>query len=143
MKRKLLSTSYREEGLVLLNDRIVSVFVFSVVASPPLPRLHGRGLRIAEVEAFLNTTTKLMQIQVEVVDRKIDNEIAGLKTELSKLTTKKEIEKHAEDGFGKVDYAVASGGEIVLKHSEPFIRPNKLSRWISRNVHSDVATKWG
>ncbi|KAI3708890.1 hypothetical protein L2E82_38433 [Cichorium intybus] len=160
--------------------------------------------RIAEVEAFLKTTTKFMQVQVEVVDRKIDNEIAGLKTELSKriddkaadISTKfneldgriesmekslstnwlskdefntfleefkakkgiddieelkldevrafareivqKEIEKHAADGLGKVDYAVASGGAIVLKHSEPFIRANKLSRWISGNVHSDA-----
>ncbi|KAI3765295.1 hypothetical protein L2E82_15325 [Cichorium intybus] len=40
----------------------------------------------------------------------------------------KEIEKHAADGLGKVDYAVASGGAIVLKHSEPFIRANKLRR---------------
>lgn len=160
--------------------------------------------RIAEVEAFLKTTTKMMQVQVEVVDRKIDNEIAGLKTEFSKriddkgahfsskfselngrvetleksLTTdwlskdefntfleefktkkgvndigelkldevrafarevvEKEIAKHAADGLGKVDYAVASGGAIVLKHSEPFIRANRLSRWIAGNVHSDA-----
>ncbi|CAH1449674.1 unnamed protein product [Lactuca virosa] len=158
--------------------------------------------RIAEVEAFLKTTTKMMQVQVEVVDRKIENEIAGLKTELSKriddkgaeissrvsefdgrletieksLTTnwltkdefnrfleefkgkkgvddisdlkldeirafakeivEKEIEKHAADGLGRIDYAVASGGAMVLKHSEPFIRSSKLSRWIAGNVHS-------
>ncbi|KAJ0599890.1 putative Galactose-binding-like domain superfamily, SUN domain-containing protein [Helianthus annuus] len=40
--------------------------------------------RIAEVEAFLKTTTKMMQVQVDVVDRKIENEVKGLRTELSK-----------------------------------------------------------
>ena len=30
------------------------------------------------------------------------------------------IEKHAADGIGRVDYALASGGAAVVKHSEPF-----------------------
>ena len=32
----------------------------------------------------------------------------------------KEIEKHAADGLGRVDYALASGGGAVVKHSEVF-----------------------
>lgn len=161
--------------------------------------------RIAEVEAFLKTTTKMMQVQVEVVDRKIENEIAGLKTELSKRIddggaefasrfseldgrvesmekslaatewlskdefdkfleefkgkkgvddigdlkldevrafareiVEKEIGKHAADGLGRVDYAVASGGAMVLKHSEAFLGASRVSNWFTGGVRSDA-----
>ncbi|KDP20591.1 hypothetical protein JCGZ_04204 [Jatropha curcas] len=40
----------------------------------------------------------------------------------------KEIEKHAADGLGRVDYALASGGASVVKHSEPYIT-GKGSNW--------------
>ncbi|KAL4564569.1 hypothetical protein LXL04_028633 [Taraxacum kok-saghyz] len=57
----------------------------------------------------------------------------------AKEIVEKEISKHAADGLGMVDYAVASGGAMVLKHSEPYLRMNKLfSKWISGNVHSDA-----
>ncbi|XVF24550.1 hypothetical protein REPUB_Repub13aG0137900 [Reevesia pubescens] len=39
--------------------------------------------RVAEVESFLKTTAKMIQVQVEVVDRKIENEIGGLRRELN------------------------------------------------------------
>ncbi|XWS65416.1 hypothetical protein CRYUN_Cryun05aG0111000 [Craigia yunnanensis] len=39
--------------------------------------------RVAEVERFLKTTAKMIQVQVEVVDRKIENEIGGLRRELN------------------------------------------------------------
>ncbi|KAI3701855.1 hypothetical protein L6452_27262 [Arctium lappa] len=161
--------------------------------------------RIAEVEAFLKTTTKMMQVQVEVVDRKIESEIAGLKTELSKRIddegaefstrfteldgrvesmekslaatewlskdefdrfleefkgkkgiddvgdlkldevrafareiVEKEIGKHAADGLGRVDYAVASGGAMVLKHSEAFLGASRVSNWFTGGVRSDA-----
>nr|XP_043627941.1 SUN domain-containing protein 1-like [Erigeron canadensis] len=158
--------------------------------------------RIAEVEKFLKTTTKMMQVQVEVVDRKIDNEIAGLKTEVSKRIdddrvefgkkvgmldgrveemekvfgsgkwlsrdefdkfvedfkggsdvgqtrldeirafakeiVEREIEKHAADGLGKVDYAVATGGASVLKHSEAFVSSSRVGSWFTGNVRSDA-----
>ncbi|KAK1430117.1 hypothetical protein QVD17_12642 [Tagetes erecta] len=162
--------------------------------------------RIAEVEAFLKTTTKMIQVQVEIVDRKIDNQVAGLRSELSKridderavfsnkfsehnarierveqsLTSshwlskhefdefveefkgkkgvddigemkldeirafareivEKEISKHAADGLGRVDYAVASGGAMVLKHSEAFNGASSRVRgWFSGNVRSDA-----
>ncbi|XP_071729749.1 SUN domain-containing protein 1-like [Rutidosis leptorrhynchoides] len=160
--------------------------------------------RIAEVERFLKTTTKMMQVQVEVVDKKIENEIAGLKIELSKRIdndrvefsskvseldervngvekllsgnewlsrdefdkfveeylgkkkggddemkldeirafakeiVEKEIEKHAADGLGRVDYAVATGGASVLKHSEAFNGASRFSSWVTGNVRSDA-----
>lgn len=162
--------------------------------------------RLAEMESFLKTATKMMQVQVEVVDRKIENEIAGLRnafgrkieenglefsSQLNKLDARvqsveklvgdkdwlakddfekfveefkkakgadgdngdvsldevrafakeiveKEIEKHAADGLGMVDYALASGGAMVVKHSEPFFA-GKVISWLSRNgVHSDA-----
>lgn len=33
----------------------------------------------------------------------------------------KEMEKHAADGLGRVDFALASGGARVVRHSEPFL----------------------
>ncbi|XP_059656425.1 SUN domain-containing protein 1-like [Cornus florida] len=166
--------------------------------------------RIAEVEAFLKTTTKMMQVQVEVVDRKIENEVGSLRREMGKKIedkgaelaidlkkldgrteslekqigelratewlskedfdrflnefkkgkasshgdvnldeirafareiVEKEIEKHAADGLGRVDYALASGGAIVTEHSEPY-NVGKGSSWFytsSRNrVHKDA-----
>ncbi|KAI3953010.1 hypothetical protein MKX01_028702 [Papaver californicum] len=148
-------------------------------------------LALQSGDGFLGTTTKMMQVQVEVVERKIESEVGGLRrefskkveekgvkyeTELKKLEAKadelgksfgelkgngivtkedfdrfldefkknnnadgsekefslddirafakeiveKEIEKHAADGLGMVDYALASGGGRVLDHSEPF-----------------------
>ncbi|KAL8222911.1 hypothetical protein R6Q57_020310 [Mikania cordata] len=161
--------------------------------------------RIAEVEAFLKTTTKMMQVQVEIVDRKLESEIAGLKSELSKRMdaehvvilnkfgeydgriesmekslmatewlskdefdkfveefkvkkgvddigelkldeirafareiVEKEIDKHAADGLGRVDYAVASGGAMVLKHSEAFTGSSRVLSWFSGNVRNDA-----
>ncbi|KAK9265798.1 hypothetical protein L1049_003404 [Liquidambar formosana] len=169
--------------------------------------------KIAEVEAFLKTTTKMMQVQVEVVDRKIENEVLGLRRELSKkiedkgvilenelkkldgrtesleksldelksmdLMTKeefgkfydelkksksvdyseidvslddirvhareiieKEIEKRAADGLGRVDYALATGGAMVVRHSEPYTS-GKGSVWFAMSaclfgVHRDA-----
>ena len=147
--------------------------------------------RIAEMEAFLKKTAKMMRVQVEVVDPKIDNEIGGLKKEfaekieeleaksdnleksVSELKSKsvewlskeefekiyedlktarskeyggdgegsldeirayaremieREIEKHAADGLGRVDYALATGGGSVVKHSEPF-SAGKAGNW--------------
>ncbi|KAK8488066.1 hypothetical protein V6N13_062611 [Hibiscus sabdariffa] len=39
--------------------------------------------RVAEVESFLKTTAKMIQVQVEVVDRKIEYEIGGLRREVN------------------------------------------------------------
>ncbi|XWS08213.1 hypothetical protein CRYUN_Cryun41cG0060400 [Craigia yunnanensis] len=40
--------------------------------------------RVAEVERFLKTTARMIQVQVDVVDRKIEKEIGGLRRELNK-----------------------------------------------------------
>ncbi|XP_073104822.1 SUN domain-containing protein 2-like [Elaeis guineensis] len=52
---------------------------------------------------------------------------------------KKEIEKHAADGLGRVDYALAFGGARVVKHSEPY-GFEKVNSWFSvRNgVHANA-----
>ena len=39
----------------------------------------------------------------------------------AKGVVEKEIGKHAADGLGRVDYAVASGGASVVKHSEAYV----------------------
>ncbi|CAM8886973.1 unnamed protein product [Rhodiola kirilowii] len=166
------------------------------VGSGAVVELEGR---LAEMEKTWKKTTKMMQVQVEVVDRKLGNEVTTLREELSKrieeksllledelhklddkvetlksafgllklddfLTkeefekfyenlkvdngnkelsldevrayakevVEKEIEKHAADGLGRVDYALASGGAMIVKHSEPFGLGK--GSWIKMNV---------
>ncbi|KAL5719406.1 hypothetical protein ACHQM5_012187 [Ranunculus cassubicifolius] len=145
--------------------------------------------RIGEIDLLLKKTSKMVQVQFDVVDKKIENEVGGvrselmkkveekgiiLESELKKLEAKtdglhkslseletfkfltkedlesfseelknsrgaersdepvsldvimnvardivfKEIEKHAADGLGRVDYALASGGAKVVSYSE-------------------------
>ncbi|KAG0504272.1 hypothetical protein KC19_N000400 [Ceratodon purpureus] len=140
---------------------------------------------VEKLEEFVTKTTKWMQVQLEVLDMKIDKEISetreefkqkldlkaaeiasgvkGLQTQLDHLyengvplnrnevmelvknvveqrasesTSKSfsledvrsiarkivlgEVEKHAADGIGRTDYALASGGGRVIDHSEGF-----------------------
>ncbi|KAM6567676.1 hypothetical protein CsatA_026804 [Cannabis sativa] len=49
----------------------------------------------------------------------------------------KEIEKHAADGVGRVDYALGSGGGMVVKHSEPYL-VGKGGKWFLRSASYDV-----
>uniref|UniRef100_A0A1D1YDD8 SUN domain-containing protein 2 n=1 Tax=Anthurium amnicola TaxID=1678845 RepID=A0A1D1YDD8_9ARAE len=156
----------------------------------PFAALDFEG-RISDVESSLKKTAKMMQVQLEVVDRKIGTETGNVRWELSnkieensgffekelkKLDARsdslekslaelkdssffskedlekllsdfrksqdlerngrhftldeirtyardvvvKEIEKHAADGLGRVDYALASSGARVVRHSEPY-----------------------
>ncbi|ERM99063.1 protein SAD1/UNC-84 domain protein 1 [Amborella trichopoda] len=171
--------------------------------------------RITELESFLKTTTKMMQVQVEVMDLKISNEIGNLRREfgqkvenqeasfsneiknlesrtvgleeslhkfsdmglsskedivgmlndllqqkgfhgndqglglddirtMAKEIVEKEIEKHAADGLGRVDYALASGGGKVVRHSEAYYF-GKVGNWLpvvkGRNGVHDNAQK--
>ncbi|KAL5224735.1 hypothetical protein ABZP36_011374 [Zizania latifolia] len=146
--------------------------------------------RLSKVEGF-KKTTKMLQVQLDILDKKLGNEIGKTKRDITKqfedkgnnletkmktlegktdkldkslaelrdmdffskkefdeimsqLKKKKgldgtgsdislddirlfakeivemEIERHAADGLGMVDYALASGGGKVVKHSEPF-----------------------
>ena len=168
--------------------------------------------RITEIEKFVKSSTTMIQVQVEVVNQKIDNEVVGLRDEVGRMIEEKgavvenqlielearseglersfgelkyanwlskgefekiynelkkamghefgdgepslnnirayarylllkEIEKHAADGLGRMDYALASGGARVMKHSEPYLA-GKGSNWFllgARNgVHIDA-----
>ncbi|KAI3935906.1 hypothetical protein MKW92_033524 [Papaver armeniacum] len=191
----------------MVRNLAVKSGVGSVVSS----EIEGR---IAEVESFLKTTTKMMQVQVEIMDRKIGSEVGGLRREIVKKIDEKsveyeaelkklrgktdelgktfgelkasgilskedldkfldefkkgnsnggvgsenewslddirgfakeivdrEIEKHASDGLGMVDYALASGGGLVLDHSEWF-QVTKGRSWLpfkkQYGVHPDA-----
>lgn len=158
--------------------------------------------RIAAVDGLVKTTTKMMQVQVEFLDKKMGGETralretmestsSALEDELKKVDSKverlqasveevnskplvsreelervyeelkkskvdessfsdvsidelrayarevveKEIGKHAADGLGRADYALASGGAFVMDHSDPFL----VGNWFGtsrRRVHS-------
>lgn len=171
--------------------------------------------KFAEMESFVKKTTKMMQVQIDVIDQKLDSgirnvrdelsvkvddkveelqlklkEVSGTSKNLEKLMgefrdknwvtrdevenmleeyrkmkgssevggksldefrvyaremVEKEIEKHAADGLGRVDYALASGGARVVKHSEPFITKSSsgdVFSWLTnRNAVSNNAEK--
>lgn len=171
-----------------------------------LSELEGR---ISDVEGLLKKTAKMNQVQVDVVDKKIEDEVRGLRKEMDKKfdekgaflesefqrleakseklerylgelkaedwlskeefekfvedlrkgkgngyegggldeirefargVIEKEIEKHAADGLGRVDYALASGGAAVVRHSEHYdVRKGNWFLSSARNgVHPDA-----
>lgn len=159
----------------------------------PPPSLHAISMegQVAELEGILRKTTKMMQVQLDLVDMKIHKEIESLRkeleekideqatsfgTELHNMQAKTEdieaflksltdsgfpsrhdvlnlitavieeraaegtgealslddvravarhlveveLDKHAADGIGRVDYALGTGGGKVVDHSEGF-----------------------
>ncbi|KZV44702.1 SUN domain-containing protein 2-like [Dorcoceras hygrometricum] len=166
--------------------------------------------KFAEVESFVKTTVKAMQVQVDAIDRKIEDGVGSVRKEFGKRIEKneeevglklkaldvrsdafekfidgfraknllskeefgeffqefmksknngissdvgldqikefareiveKEIEKHAADGLGMVDYALASGGGRVIKHSEAY-GVGKIGGLITRNRVSAESQK--
>ncbi|KAL1187864.1 SUN domain-containing protein 2 [Cardamine amara subsp. amara] len=168
-----------------LKDTSLSSSNFPIETEMVLSELESR---ISAVDGLVKTTTKMMQVQVEFLDKKMESESRALKqtidsttsalqTELKKIESKtetlqasvdefnakplvsreelervyeelkkgkvddsavsdvnidelrayardiveKEIEKHAADGLGRVDYALASGGGFVMGHSDPYL----------------------
>ncbi|KAG8388422.1 hypothetical protein BUALT_Bualt02G0124200 [Buddleja alternifolia] len=169
-----------------------------------------------EVEKFVKTTMKAMQVQVNAIDRKLEDGMSSVRKEFDEKMEKngdemdlklkafdvrsdvfekfmdefrkknllskeefgeffeefkkgrrnggsdggdvsvdeirdfareiveKEIERHAADGLGMVDYALASGGGRVLSHSEPYgvgKMGGAVSWWANRNMVSVKAEK--
>ncbi|KAJ0234807.1 SUN domain-containing protein 1 [Hirschfeldia incana] len=192
-------------GLIQLTRRVI----LKLSTSPSFETTAFSGLesRIAEVDGLVKATTSTMQVQVELLDKKIEKEARALRqdlerkaslfqSELKKIDSRtesleksvddinakpfvsrdeldkiylelkignvdysafsaasidelrayaremieKEIEKHAADGLGRVDYALASGGGFVMHHSDPFL-VGKGSSWFatsSRRAHADA-----
>ncbi|KAL6850482.1 hypothetical protein ACP4OV_021109 [Aristida adscensionis] len=162
----------------------------SPAPAPDGAALEGYAARVAEVEASLARALRMVQLQLEAVDRKIDAEVGAARGDLLALLEEKrlaleahlgrlgaradeladalaglkgmdfltkeeldkfweevtgglgsgpksevdldqvravareiamrEVERHAADGIGRVDYAVASGGGRVVRHSDVY-----------------------
>ncbi|KAI4384101.1 hypothetical protein MLD38_009868 [Melastoma candidum] len=193
-------------GLVQLVRKMA---VKSVLMPPELTDFEGR---ITEVEGLVKKTAKTLQVQMDVVDKKVGSEVLGLREEVKEIRESagklgdevkelveksgvlerglkelrdgewlskeefqvfvdevkairkdrghpmvdvslddlkayaremliKEIEKHAADGLGMVDYAVASAGGSVIGHSEVYSVGNGwFSMTTRQGAHAD-ATK--
>ncbi|KAG5398887.1 hypothetical protein IGI04_020701 [Brassica rapa subsp. trilocularis] len=193
-------------GLIqLVRKVVIKETTLSSYSSFPIETEMGLSeleSRIAAVDGLVKTTTKMMQVQVEFLDKKMGGETralretmestsSALEDELKKVDSKverlqasveevnskslvsreelervyeelkkskvdessfsdvsidelrayareiveKEIGKHAADGLGRVDYALASGGAFVMDHSDPFL----VGNWFGtsrRRVHS-------
>ncbi|ESQ48965.1 hypothetical protein EUTSA_v10020697mg [Eutrema salsugineum] len=190
---------------VALKDTPMSSSNFPIETEMVLSELESR---ISAVDGLVKTTTKMMQVQVEFLDKKMESEIrslrqtigstsSALQAELKKIESRtetlqasvdevnskplvsreelervydelkkgkvrdssgsdinidelrayardiveKEIGKHAADGLGRVDYALASGGAFVMDHSDPYLVGNG-GNWFGtsrRRVHSKAA----
>ncbi|KAJ4911646.1 Protein SAD1/UNC-84 domain protein 1 [Raphanus sativus] len=191
-------------GLIQLTRKVIlKVSTFSS-SSFGTTAFSGLENRIAEVDGLVKATTSTMQVQVELLDKKIEKEAKALRQELDTKASafqrelkkvesraesleksvddlnakpfvsraeldkiyeelkkgnvddsefsidelrayaremiEKEIEKHAGDGLGRVDYALASGGGFVMHHSDPFL-VGKGSSWSgtsSRHAHANA-----
>lgn len=187
---------------VAMKDTPLSSSTFPIETEMVLSELESR---ISAVDGLVKTTTKMMQVQVEFLDKKMESETralrqtidstsSALQTELKKIESRtetlqasvdevkakplvsreelervyeelkngkvgdsavsdvnidelrayardiveKEIGKHAADGLGRVDYALASGGAFVMDHSDPYLVGN-VGNWFGtsrRRVHS-------
>ena len=88
--------------------------------------------RIAEMEAFLKKTAKMMRVQVEVVDPKIDNEIGG---------SKKEIAEKIEDRGGILKELEAKSENLEKSVSK---LKSKSVEWLSKEefekIYEDLKT---
>lgn len=194
------SRSHRSKNL--FSGSFLPFFIFILVAGlattfwswkAPPSSLHATSMagQVTELEEILRKTTKMMQVQLDLVDMKIHKEIEGLRkdieekideqatsfgTELRNMRAKTEdieaslkglmdagfpsrqdvlslisavvdkraaegtgkalslddvravarhlveveLDKHAADGIGRVDYALGTGGGKVVDHSEGF-----------------------
>ncbi|KAJ3680956.1 hypothetical protein LUZ60_015445 [Juncus effusus] len=163
--------------------------------------------RLSQVEASLKKTSKMLQMQVDIVDKKIGSEISkthkdlmskleetnsfvqseiqkleGHNNKINQLLTEfsesgfvskqefqefieefrnsksgnpnpgldeirlfakqmveREINRHAADGLGMVDYALYSGGARVVRHSEPYTKEKGAWSVLGKGkVHGDA-----
>uniref|UniRef100_A0A1J3H2M6 SUN domain-containing protein 2 n=1 Tax=Noccaea caerulescens TaxID=107243 RepID=A0A1J3H2M6_NOCCA len=188
---------------VTMKDTPLSSSTFPIETEMVLSELESR---ISAVDGLVKTTTKMMQVQVEFLDKKMESETRALRktidstssqlhSELKKIESRtetlqasvdevnskplvsreelervyeelkkgkvdvsgvsdvniddlrayardiveKEIGKHAADGLGRVDYALASGGAFVMDHSDPYLVGGNKGNWFGTRlgrVHS-------
>ncbi|KAI4302719.1 hypothetical protein MLD38_038436 [Melastoma candidum] len=71
-------------------------------------------------------------LAVDLPAQHSNNEVLHMTREM----VQEEIEKHAADGIGMADYALASGGATVLRHSEPLYPTYGANNF---TVHHDAA----
>ncbi|KAE9620868.1 hypothetical protein Lal_00019412 [Lupinus albus] len=84
--------------------------------------------RISDVEGLLKRTTKMVQVQVEVVNKKIEDEVGGLRKELNeKIDEKGAI---LENGLKKLE---AKNGEL-----ERYLNDLKTEEWLSKEEFEKI-----
>ncbi|VFR01221.1 unnamed protein product [Cuscuta campestris] len=107
--------------------------------------------KFAEAEAFVKKTTKMMQVQVELIERKLENEIQNVKGEFSKNLEGKEAE--FESKLNELDertvnlesYVFKMGVENWLskeefdKFLEESRRKNQMEQWICPSQNARAA----
>ncbi|KAK9733093.1 hypothetical protein RND81_04G042900 [Saponaria officinalis] len=93
------------------------------------------GLRsLREMSKGFVTTEDVIRLFDELRSEKGGNELSFDEIRaLAREIVEMEIEKHAADGLGMVDYALASGGASVVKHSEPLMTGK--GAWFSVSRH--------
>lgn len=121
----------------------------SVVLEDELRKLDAKVETLESELGRLNLDKVLTKEEFETFHEKLKNAGSGDKQfslddvrDYAKEVVETEIQKHAADGLGLVDYALASGGGSVVKHSEPFgVEKGSLRKMIKlgrSEVHQDA-----
>ena len=116
-----------------------------------LRKLQARGSRVEDSLSELQNKAYLSKEEFEnfYSDFKESQRLPGRENELFTLdeirnyareTVQMEIEKHAADGLGSVDFALASGGARVVRHSEAYVGKKYFWRLVNGQdrVHPDA-----
>ncbi|XP_039135800.1 LOW QUALITY PROTEIN: SUN domain-containing protein 1-like [Dioscorea cayenensis subsp. rotundata] len=126
-----------EERTVLIENELKELEGRTNSLGRSLGELKEMGLLSKEeFESFLDELKKSRNFEGSGNDVSLD-EIRVL----AKAIVEKEIEKHAADGIGRPDYALASSGARIVGHSEPcvFGRPSSWLRVPGRNyIHQNA-----
>ncbi|PKI52202.1 SUN domain-containing protein 2-like [Punica granatum] len=113
MQEKLESL---EEKLDSLDEKLARMDSENSVTQTALENLK------LELSEFNQSLSELHKVPDNIAGNLNESTLAQKFAKISDFTrilVEEEIERHEADGIGKVDYALASGGATILRHSEP------------------------
>jgi len=136
-----------EEKGALLGKELKSLDAKADSLEKSLSELKDMGfISKEEFEKFWNDLKNSGRLDGSVQDVNLDKIRA-----FARNIVEKEIEKHASDGLGRVDYALTSGGAKVTEHSQPYTfgKPDSWSAALKRrrrvhvNAHKMLEPSFG
>lgn len=116
------ATKFVREKLDLLDTKLARIDLDKSATRATLEHLE---LGVSDINRSLSDIKNLPNDLSERINERILSEKFTEISDLTRMVIEEEIEKHEADGIGKADYALASGGAIILGHSEPGFPANE------------------